>query len=65
MRWTDFKNIITESDSEDDDYALPSKTMVPAEISKKALTKAIGRFVSFVSPVINPSLGPGPRFATR
>ena len=35
MRWTDFKNIITESDSEDDDYALPSKTMVPAEISKK------------------------------
>ena len=51
---------------------VPTPTVPPryqpantAEISKRALTKAIGRFVSFVSPVINPSLGPGPRFATR
>ena len=34
MRWTDFKNIITESEDDDDDFALPSKTMVAGEISK-------------------------------
>ena len=38
---------------------------ITTEISKHALTKAIGKFVIFVSPVINPSLGPGPRFATK
>ena len=27
------------------------------------LTKAIGRFVFLVNPVIKPSLGPGPKFA--
>ena len=29
------------------------------------LTQAIGRFVTFCKPVINPSLGPGPRLAIR
>ena len=38
---------------------------ITTEISKHARTKAIGKFVIFVKPVINPSLGPGPRFATK
>ena len=38
---------------------------ITTEISKHALTKAMGKFVIFVNPVINPSLGPGPRFATK
>ena len=40
----------------------------PIEItvnSKKTLTHAIGKPVTLWQPVINPSLGPGPRFAIR
>ena len=35
------------------------------DISKKARTDAIGRLVFLWSPVINPSLGPGPKFAIK
>ena len=35
------------------------------EISKVALTAAIGEFVSFCYPTIKPSLGPAPKFATK
>ena len=34
-------------------------------ISKNALTNAIGKLVFSWSPVINPSLGPGPRLAIK
>ena len=34
-------------------------------ISKKALTAAIGKFVFLCIPVIRPSLGPGPKLATK
>ena len=40
----------------------PENTTV---ISIVLLTIDIGRFVTFVSPVISPSLGPGPRLALR
>ena len=39
--------------------------IITTVISKKALTKAIGKFVVFVSPVIKPPRGPGPRLATK
>ena len=35
------------------------------EISRNALTTAIGRFVFFCKPTIKPSLGPAPKFATK
>ena len=38
---------------------------ITAEISKVARIKAIGSCVFFVRPVINPSLGPGPKFAIK
>lgn len=34
-------------------------------ISIPLLTHAIGKFVNFCNPVINPSLGPGPKLAIR
>ena len=34
--------------------------MLTTEISKVALTAAIGKFVTFCKPIINPSLGPAP-----
>ena len=35
------------------------------DISKKARTDAIGKLVFLCRPVINPSLGPGPKFAIK
>ena len=35
------------------------------EISKNALTDAIGKFVFLCKPVIRPSLGPGPKLAIK
>ena len=35
------------------------------DISRNALTAAIGKFVFSCKPIISPSLGPGPKFATR
>ena len=34
-------------------------------ISRVALTAAIGKFVFICNPTINPSLGPGPKFAIK
>ena len=51
---------------------VPTPTVPPkyhpietTDISKKALTDAMGRLVFFCKPVISPSLGPGPKFAIR
>ena len=35
------------------------------KISKVALTAAIGKFVTFCKPIINPSLGPAPKLETK
>ena len=39
--------------------------VITTVISRKALTKAIGKLVFFCRPVISPSLGPGPKFAIK
>ena len=39
--------------------------MLTTEISKVALTAAIGKFVTFCNPIINPSLGPAPKLETK
>ena len=47
---------------------VPTPTVPPkyhpiltTEISKVALTPAMGKFVTFCKPIINPSLGPAPK----
>ncbi len=51
---------------------VPTPTIPPkyqpiltTEISKKALTAATGKLVTFCKPIINPSLGPAPRLDTK
>ena len=51
---------------------VPNPTVPPkyhpidtTEISKNALTNAIGKLVFRCNPVINPSLGPGPKLAIK
>ena len=39
--------------------------IVTTDISRKALTAAIGKFVFLCKPTIKPSLGPAPKLATR
>ena len=39
--------------------------ILTTEISKVALTTAIGKFVFFCKPIIKPSLGPAPKFETK
>ena len=51
---------------------VPTPTVPPkyhpiltTEISKVALTTAIGKFVTFCKPIINQSLGPDPKLETK
>ena len=51
---------------------VPTPTVPPkyqpiltTEISKDALTAAIGRFVTYCKPIISPSRGPAPKLETK
>ena len=74
-----FNNRLTTNKPADTEGPIPkANTIVPipttppkyqppitALISIIVLIKAIGKFVKFCNPVINPSLGPGPRLAIK